>query len=136
MTGGRYDAADSILVEFIDEHPGTAESADALFWRAMYSLDPANRSASTATAIAELDRYLEGAPTLPHWREATTLRRVAAQLETATRLAAAAVQTQTSATRLAAADDHAKDDELTRLRAELAKANEELDRIKKRLVKP
>lgn len=136
VIGGRYDAADSILAQYIDAHPGTPEASDALFWRALFSLDPGNRSASTATAIAELDRYLDGPPTLPHWREAATLRRVAAQLETSTRLAAAAAQTQTSASRVVTVDDHAKDDELNRLRTELAKANEELDRIKKRLVKP
>ena len=134
-TGGRYDEADSILVSYIDAHQGTAEASDALFWRAMFALDPANRTSSTSAAIAELDRYLDGPPTLPHWREAATLRRVAAQLETSTRVAAAAAQTQTSATRVVV-DDHSKDDELNRLRTELAKANEELDRIKKRLTKP
>ena len=134
--GGRYDEADSILVQYIDTHQGTREASDALFWRAMFALDPANRSTSITAAIADLDRYLDGPPTLPHWREAATLRRVAAQLETATRLAAAAAQTQTSATRVVTVDDHSKDDELTRLRTELAKANEELDRIKKRLAKP
>ncbi len=135
VIGGRYADADSILVAFIDGHPGSAQAADAQFWRALYSLDPANRDGSTSAAIAELDRYLEGPPSLPHWREAATLRRVAAQLETATRLAAAA-QTQTAATHVVTVDDHSKDDELQRLRTELAKANEELDRIKKRLAKP
>lgn len=135
VIGGRYADADTILVRFIDAHQGSADAADARFWRALYALDPANGSASTTTAIAELDRYLEGPPSLPHWREAATLRRVAAQLETATRLAAAA-QTQTSVTHVVSADDHSKDDEVQRLRAELARANEELDRIKKRLSKP
>ena len=132
---GRYADADSILVQYIDAHPDTPEASDALFWRAMFALDPANRSSSITAAIAELDRYLDGPTTLPHWREAATLRRVAAQLETSTRLAAAAAQTQTSAARVVV-DDHSKDDELNRLRTELAKANEELDRIKKRLAKP
>ena len=136
VIGGRYDDADSILVRYIDAHPGTAEASDALFWRAVFALDPANRASSTTTAIAELDRYLDGPPTLPHWREAATLRRVAAQLETSTRLAAAAAQTQTSATRVVSVDDQSKDAELNRLRTELAKANEELDRIKKRIAKP
>lgn len=135
VIGGRYEDADSILVHFIAEHQGSREAADAQFWRAVYALDPANRAGSTSAAIAELDRYLEGPPTLPHWREAATLRRVAAQLETATRLAAAA-QTQTSVTRIVTTEDHSKDDELQRLRADLARANEELERIKKRLAKP
>lgn len=135
VIAGRYDDADHTLARYGEQHPGTSEAREAEYWRGVFKLDPANRSSSVTGAIASLDRYLAGPPTSPHWREAATLRRVAAQLETATRLAAAAL-TPTNVPRPVVVQDQGQADEIARLKAELAKANEELDRIKKRLAQP
>ena len=133
---GRYAEADSILIAFSRNFEGTREALEAEYWRAVFMLDPANRNASLEAGIAALDKYLSASPPPPHRREATTLRRLASQFETVSKLAAANTSTPTSAPRTVIVDDHSKDEEIARLRAELAKANEELDRIKKRLGTP
>lgn len=133
---GRYAEADSVLTAFEAAHQGTREAVEAEYWRAVFMLDPANRNASLEAGIASLDKYLSATPAPPHQREATTLRRLASQFEAVSKLAAANTQTQTSNTRTVVVEDHTKDDEIQRLKNELAKANEELDRIKKRLATP
>jgi len=133
---GRYTEADSILTTFSRTYDGSREALEAEYWRAVFTLDPANRNASLEAGIASLDKYLSATPPPPHRREATTLRRLASQFETVSKLAAANTTTPTSAPRTGIVDDHSKDDEIARLKAELAKANEELDRIKKRLATP
>lgn len=141
VIAGRYADADSLLAAYTKRHPDASQAAEALYWQGLFRLDPGNPNRSIDAGIGALDQYLAGPPTRAHWREATTVRRLAQQLDTATKLAAATATTQV-------ADDHAspsgagsddaksKDDEITRLRNELAKANEELDRIKKRLSAP
>jgi hypothetical protein len=133
---GRYADADSILTTFSHNYDGSREALEADYWRAVFMLDPANRNASLEAGIASLDKYLSASPPPPHRREATTLRRLASQFETVSKLAAANTTTPTSAPRTVIVDDHSKDDEIARLKAELAKANEELERIKKRLATP
>jgi hypothetical protein len=134
---GRYADADSILTTYERAHEGSHEATEAEYWRAVFMLDPANRNASLEAGIASLDKYLSATPAPPHQREATTLRRLASQFETVSKLAAANATTQTTnTTRTIVVDDHSKDDEIQRLKTELAKANEELDRIKKRLATP
>ena len=133
---GRYSDADSILTTFSHEHDGTREALEADYWRAVFMLDPANRNASLEAGIASLDKYLSATPPLPHRREATTLRRLASQFETVSKLAATNTSTPTSVTRPVVVEDRSKDEEIQRLKAELAKANEELERIRKRLATP
>ena len=133
---GRYADADSILTTFSRDYEGTREALESEYWRAVFLLDPANRNASLEAGITALDKYLSATPPPPHRREATTLRRLASQFETVSKLAASNTATPTSAPRTVIVDDHSKDEEIARLKAELAKANEELDRIKKRLATP
>ena len=133
---GRYAEADSILTTFGQNYEGTREALESEYWRAVFMLDPANRNASLEAGISSLDKYLSASPPPSHRREATTLRRLASQFETVSKLAATNTTTPTSSPRPVIVDDHSKDEEIARLKAELAKANEELERIKKRLATP
>ena len=70
--------------------------------------------------------------TTTHRTEAQTLRRVATALETA-RSTTASTPSKTEVVKV---DDKAQSEELARLRDELARANAELERIKRRLAQP
>jgi hypothetical protein len=132
---GRFSIADRLLTDFAARYPASNEAGEATYWRAMYKLDPSNPNASPREAGLLLDAYVANA-VAPHRTEAFTLRRIAAVLEGRTTPA----PTQASIVRTAPVDtqaaDKAKDDELARLRDELAKANAELERIRKRLAQP
>lgn len=135
---GRYADADRELAAFAARYPDSQEAAETRFWRALLQLDPANQNASLTAALTDLDRYIAANPTGAHFDEALTLRRVAFELQTATRLATTTVVTETSqgARPGAAPDEKARDAEIQRLRDSLARANDELQRIKRRLVTP
>lgn len=150
---GEFDSADSLLAGYATAHAGSTEALETAYWRALFRLDPSNHSASTQQALASLDGYLADKRPRAHVVEATTLRRAAAQLDALNRLAAnastqakdaanvaanakavAADAKAADATASAAAD--ARDAEIKKLRDDLAKANAELDRIRKRLSSP
>jgi len=154
---GEFGTADSILAGYGARHPGTHEALETTYWRALFKLDPSNANASTPHVIASLDGYLRDPRPRDHVVEAGTLRRTAAQVETLTKAAEmASAQAKTAANdaanaKAAAADAKAdatkvdasasaaaadKDAEIKRLKDELAKANTELDRIRKRLASP
>lgn len=149
---GRPNAADSVLVVFAARHAGSAEAAETAYWRAVFALDPANRTTAPTTAltdaIASLDRYLASPSPRAHTLEAAALRRVAAQMDAVSRVAMTTVPTPpkevTPASRppeskpepKAAAEQAAADAEIKRLKDELAKANAELERIRRRLANP
>ena len=120
--------------------------ADSLYWSAVANLDPSNRSGTLDDAIANLEAYLAAPVTLKHATEAKTLRVLARNSQQLARLEAM-LQTRAAAAPPADAakpeprprpePDRARDEEMVkeiqRLKDELAKANDELDRIKKRL---
>lgn len=135
---GRYADADRSLADFSARYPGSPQAVETRFWRALIQLDPANQNASLASALSDLDQYVAASPRGVHYDEALTLRRVAFELQTATRLASTTVTTETSQTARAtpAPEDKARDAEIQRLRDSLARANDELERIKRRLVTP
>src|SRR5690606_36413322 len=81
----RYAAADSAIASFLELHPGTPQSADALFWRAVLELDPANSAGSPRRALVAVDAYLAGGTSLPNFEVAQVLRRTASALESAQR---------------------------------------------------
>jgi hypothetical protein len=155
-TRGEFDVADSLLTAFATRYAGSQEALETAYWRALFKLDPSNKSGSVTTAIASLDGYLAAGRRRAHLTEAMTLRRAAAQIAELDKLAASAMSQAhdarvSAATANAAAAD-AKDAakaappeqapspdaqaEIKRLKEELAKANAELDRIKKRLAQP
>ncbi len=130
---GRYGVADRLLTDYSARYPSTSEAADALYWRALYRLDPANPNASPREAVQLLDSYI-ATNSGTHKSDAQALRRVASALEA--RATASANSTTTSRIEAPKSEDKSKDEELQRVREELAKANAELERIKRRLAQP
>ena len=130
---GRYAVADKLLSDYIARYPSTSEAADALYWRALYRLDPANPNASPHDAAQLLDGYISTS-TGTHKTEAQALRRVAVSMEN--RAVANANSSAVPKLEPPKPEDKAKDEELQRVKDELAKANAELERIKRRLAQP
>jgi hypothetical protein len=143
-----FALADSLLRGFSARHPGTPLSAEAVYWRAFFRLDPAVESAAPAESIraarAALDAYIAGGPTQPHYVESVVLRRMTWHLDSlhatveAARAAATASAPASPTTISPAMRDSlkARDDELQRMRAELDQTKAELDRIRRRLAPP
>ena len=147
VSEGRYAAADSVLSGFASRYPGSPEAFESTYWRALFDMDPKNSNASVATAVSYLDAYLVGLYPRKHRQEAFALRAIAGQID-AGRSALSVAQTRdgnsvpTGSVRIdapkAAADPAAaaSDAEIKRLKDELAKANAELERIRRRLAQP
>jgi hypothetical protein len=149
---GDFDIADSTLADFARRYPTSEEALETWYWRALFALDPSNRTQSVTAAMASLDSYLADTRPREHVLEATTLRRVAGQLDALNRLAASAIAQAKDASAAAAIaralsdarieppkpapDSASQDAEIHRLKDELAKANAELDRIRRRLTPP
>jgi hypothetical protein len=127
---GRLPAADRALTDFAARFPGSPEAVEVPYWRAVLKLDPGNPTASHE-ALQLLDAYLADTSFRAHRTEATTFRRLQAALEQRTAALAAQVAAPPPH-----ADDKARDEENQRLRDDLAKANAELTRIKRRLTRP
>jgi len=141
VTSSRFGVADRVLVDFAEGHPNTPEAIETAYWRALFMLDPANQTASRRDAVAMLDSYLNAPVAVMHRGAATTLRRIAAALDRPVPVAAATPPGPAPSQRAepkadTKADDKARDEEVQRLKDELAKANAELERIKKRVAQP
>jgi hypothetical protein len=135
VAAGRYVAADRVLADFATRYPSSPEAVDALYWRALFKLDPPNPNAGPRDAAALLDRYLS-APVQPsHRTEAQVLQRIAAALD-ARQAAATVTASAAPSAAPASRDDKAKDEEIAKLKDELSKANAELERIKRRVATP
>jgi hypothetical protein len=151
---GKFAAADTILARFAAEYPGTRQASETAYWRALYDLDPSNHGASFRSAISSLDAYMSAGGPHEHAAEAATLRRVAGHMDELNKLAATAIaeaRDTSTAARGTAPDIRtevkppvagdvgiptASDVEIKRLKDELAKANAELERIRRRLAQP
>ena len=122
--------------------PAPDAGPDALYWRAVAHLDASNPRGSTDSAIVLLDAYLANGRVQEHAIEARTLRRLARDARELGRVEAALAQakTDTVVVRRPDGDTKTRTDEalkeIQRLKEELSKANEELDRIRKRLATP
>jgi hypothetical protein len=125
----RFGVADRLLADYAESHANTPEAVETQFWRAVYRLNPLNQNAPLRDAVAMLDSYLNGPVSGVHRGAAMGLRRLAlaSDRSTAAAPATAGMPTPGPATR---------DEEMQRLKDELAKANAELDRIRKRLSQP
>jgi hypothetical protein len=133
VLASRFGVADKLLADFAERHPNTVEAYETAFWRALYKLDPTNQTGTPREAIALLDSYLNASLTAPHRAAATTLRRIAVLLD---RSGAVAASPGPNAPPGSKADDKTRDEELARLKDELAKANAELERVKRRVAAP
>ena len=128
IDSARFAVADSVLSAFIAAEAGSADASEAAFLRAVIVADPRNPAFSPATARAALEGYAasEGAV---RRADATVMLRL---LFISDSLRAA----QASQRAAAESRDRARDEEVTRLRDELARTQAELDRIKRRLSPP
>ena len=133
VAAGRYGVADKLLSDYGARYPSTSEAADVMYWRALYRLDPANLNSSPREAVQLLDGYI-ATNNGTHKTEALTLRRLASAIEA--RAATAANASTLSKVEPPKPEDKTKDEELQRVKDELAKANAELERIKRRLAQP
>lgn len=128
---GRYAVADKLLADFTVRFPASAEAPDAMYWRAVYKLDPGNTTATAREAAVLLDGYLASGAAA-HRTEAQTLRRIAGVMD-ARAVAAPGASPRVEVVKV---EDKVRDEEIQRLKDELAKTNAELDRIKRRLAQP
>jgi hypothetical protein len=128
VAAGRYAAADSALASFAAAYPGTQFARETAFWRALYRLDPRNRTSRKSEALAALDAYVLDESVWWYDVEAEVLRQVARGRPIAEPTFAAG---DTSGVAVAA-----KDREIQQLRARIAELSQELDRIKARLATP
>ncbi|HEX6598645.1 MAG TPA: hypothetical protein VF034_04935 [Gemmatimonadaceae bacterium] len=134
---GSYAAADRALSDFAARYPHTPQALSATLRRAVYMADPANQMATVREATALLDSTLAQPLDSASRSDARTLRRITSALQRAASLSAggaANVSTPDSSAR--AVDSRSNSEEIQRLRNELAKANAELERIKKRVAQP
>jgi len=121
-----------------------ASAVDSLYWRAVANLSPTNRNGSRDSAITQLDAYLKSSAAKKHANEAATLLSLARDAQQLARVQAALQQARADVqssdrrgdTNGAPARDESAVREIERLKSELARANSELERIKKRLAAP
>ncbi|HUQ45138.1 MAG TPA: hypothetical protein VM033_00720 [Gemmatimonadaceae bacterium] len=136
----RFSAADRLLSDFATSHPNTSAAVETGFWRAMFKLDAANQFASPRDAIAMFDSYLAISAPVSHRGAASALRRVAIALDrpatVVVTVPGGSAGGRADAKSDTRPDDKARDEEVQRLKDELAKANAELERIKRRLAQP
>lgn len=121
--------------------PTPNQAIEAQYARALQYLDPASASGSVDSAITYLDAYIAHAGYVQHRREAAALRRLASDAQQLAKVELALREARASASEPRPSSEPAARTEETvrevqRLRDELAKANAELERIRKRLATP
>lgn len=127
---GDYAAADSILRAFAATAADAHEARETSFWRALYQTDPRNRLSSTDQGISSLDAYLRSDSVYWYRSEAAVVRRIAALHRTADSTARGDPRADGDGA------NRSREEEIAALRDQLAKANAELERIKRRLASP
>ena len=128
---GDYSAADKILADFALKARGSSEAAEASFWRAMYMVDPLNKTASVSAGIRALDIYLDTPGARMYRAQALVLKRTAQTVHTLRQASVATVKVVGRDTVYVS-----REEEVATLKDQLAKATAELERIKKRLANP
>ena len=147
VEAGNYFAADRLLDEYVRVHPDSREAKEIAFWKAAYTLDPANERGSLTGGIAALDQYLASGDSTAWYRdEALVLRRTAAAAQgvtvgagtpsVAASMSATGKDTVVVVTKTKDEEIASLKDQLAKSKDELAKMSAELDRIKKRLANP
>jgi len=147
VEAGNYFAADRLIDDYVRVHPDSREAKEIAFWKAVYTLDPANERGSLASGIAALDQYLASTDSTGLYRnEAAILRRTAVAAHAVTAgsgtgppaavSSAPGTDTVVVVSRTREEEIAALKDQLAKTKEELAKVSAELDRIKKRLANP
>ena len=135
----RYADADRLLADYAARNPGSEGALESAYWRGVIALEPSNRDGSPQIAAALFETYSRAGGHLAHGLEAGILHDIAVRLQAAGSPAVAVASPAPGASAAAASgasDLKAKDTEIQRLKDELAKANDELERIKRRLTAP
>lgn len=93
-------------------------------------VDPSNKNASVAEGLRAIDIYISTPGNKWYRPQAQVIKRIASTMQS--------MRTAQSATKIVGRDTVfvTREDEITALKDQLAKANAELDRIKKRLANP
>jgi hypothetical protein len=128
---GDHSGADRILADFALKAAGTEEAVEISFWRALYMVDPSNKRTSIPEGIRALDIYLSSPGTRWYRAQAEVLRRTAQSVQALRNAAQAQPRVVGRDTVFVT-----REEEIAALRDQLARANAELDRIKKRLANP
>ena len=131
VAAGDHAGADRILADFAMKSKGTEEATEIAFWRALYMVDPANKRTSIPEGIRALDIYLATPGTRWYRAQAEVLRRTAQSVQ--------ALRTASQAQpRIVGRDTVfiSREEEIASLRDQLARANAELERIRRRLANP
>lgn len=130
VESGDYTGADRILSEFALAHKATPEGNEIAFWRALYMVDPSNKNASVAEGLRAMDIYLSNPASKMYRAQGQAIKRIASLTQS--------LRAQQAATKVVGRDTVfvTREDEIAALKDQLAKANAELDRIKKRLANP
>ena len=130
VDAGDYAGADRILSDFAVKAKGSPEATETAFWRALYMVDPNNKTTSMADGVKALDIYINTTGAKRYKMEAVVLKRTAQ--------AVLALRAAQATPRIAGRDTVFvnREDEIAALKDQLAKANAELERIKKRLANP
>ena len=126
----RTSEADRGLTAFAQRFAGSPEASEVPYWRALLKMDP-NSSAALREAMAMLESYLASTPAGAHRLEAGLLRRLGLAIEQRNAAIAAIPPAPT-----VRPEDKAREEEIQRLRDELAAANAELARIRRRVARP
>ncbi len=130
---GRHSAADSALLAFARAHPGTRAAEEIVFWRALYKLDPRSSAATRAEGRTLMESYAASANASWYRGQANVLRFLAREIANGEQTAA---DTTIVAGDTTAAGIAARDRLIRTQRAEIARLNAELERIKRRLASP
>lgn len=134
---GRYSDADRALQDFMLAYVGEPEAREAAYWRAILTLDPANRGGETRSAEKQLEEYLGDTASTLHRTEALTLRRLAGVIDSLGRTYRISISSADAARAEQAERAEQREAELQkeiqRLKDQLDKTTAELERIKKRI---
>ena len=128
VDSAQFTAADSMLTDFERSDAAVMERRESTFWRAMLRADPRNPAFTPAAARAALEEFAAGSP--PHRQTETGVMLRLLAVSDSLRVAQAGQR--------AAAEqrDRTREEEMQKLRDELARTQAELDRIKRRLGPP
>ncbi|MGQ0714088.1 MAG: hypothetical protein ACT4PJ_10190 [Gemmatimonadaceae bacterium] len=127
---GQHGDADVILAQFIDANASTPEAVEASYWRAVLLLDAATSRADRDEAVRHLEIYLADTSTTAHEIEARLLRQFLVAVDSTSQ---ATDSLNAAARQATAAREEELRKEIQSLKDQLAKTNEELTRIKRRL---
>ncbi|MEJ7759918.1 MAG: hypothetical protein WKF55_10070 [Gemmatimonadaceae bacterium] len=130
---GDYAGADRILADYALKAKNKADAHEISFWRALHMVDPANKTASMTEGIRALDIYLSTPGAVAYRPQALVLKRSAMTVQAMRQAVLATPRVVNNGRDTVFVT---RDEDTAALRDQLAKANAELERIKKRLANP